>query len=120
MLVSGGAGIVEALSERGLDAVGNDRELEAPVAAVVCGMDRAFDYDRLDRAARAVREGARFVATNTDATYPGTDHGRAGRGRAGGRHRHRGGSCAGGRGQTGTGHRGAGAGSARRIGRDGG
>lgn len=74
VLVSGGPGIAEALTARELVAVANDRALEAPVAAVVCGMDRAFDFDRLDRAAQAVRDGARFVATNTDATFPGTDH----------------------------------------------
>ena len=42
----------------------------APAAAVVVGFHRDFDFDGLDRAARAVRDGARFVATNLDATYP--------------------------------------------------
>jgi ribonucleotide monophosphatase NagD (HAD superfamily) len=42
----------------------------APADAVVVGWHREFDYERLTRASDAVRAGARFVATNTDATYP--------------------------------------------------
>ena len=71
VLVCGGPGVEEALTAAGFAAVANDRELDAPVAAVVCGFHREFDFDRLDRAAAAVRDGARFVATNADATYPG-------------------------------------------------
>ena len=71
VLVCGGPGVEEALVAAGYEAVANDRELDAPVAAVVCGFHREFDFARLDRAAAAVREGARFVATNADATYPG-------------------------------------------------
>ena len=43
---------------------------EPPADAVVVGFHRDFDYDGLERASRAVRDGARFVATNLDATYP--------------------------------------------------
>jgi glycerol 3-phosphatase-2 len=71
VLVCAGPGVEEALLAAGYDPVANDRELEAPVAAVVCGFHREFDFARLDRAAAAVRDGARFVATNADATYPG-------------------------------------------------
>jgi ribonucleotide monophosphatase NagD (HAD superfamily) len=34
------------------------------------GLHRGFDFDELDRASAAVRAGARFIATNLDATYP--------------------------------------------------
>jgi ribonucleotide monophosphatase NagD (HAD superfamily) len=71
VLVCAGPGVEEALTAAGYEAVANDRELDAPVAAVVCGFHREFDFGRLDRAAAAVRDGARFVATNADATYPG-------------------------------------------------
>ncbi len=73
VLVSGGPGIVEALEACGLTPVANDSSFAGDVAAVVCGMDRSFDFARLDRAAGAIRDGARFVATNTDATFPGAD-----------------------------------------------
>jgi len=42
--------------------------------AVVVGLDRSFDYRRLAAAHAAIRGGARFIATNADATYP-TAHG---------------------------------------------
>ena len=73
VLVSGGPGVVEALEQAGLRPVANDETFTGDVAAVVCGMDRAFDFARLDRASAAVRAGARFVATNTDPTFPGAD-----------------------------------------------
>jgi glycerol 3-phosphatase-2 len=65
VLVCGGPGVREALAEVGLEAVD-----DGPAEAVVVGFHRDFDYDALDRASHAVREGARFVATNLDATYP--------------------------------------------------
>jgi 4-nitrophenyl phosphatase len=65
VLVCAGPGVVEALTAAKLEPV-----REAPAEAVVVGFHRDFDYDALERASRAVREGARFVATNLDATYP--------------------------------------------------
>jgi 4-nitrophenyl phosphatase len=64
-LVCGGPGAIEALERRGVEV-----RARGPVDAVVVGLTRHFDYDLLDRASRAVRDGARFVATNTDPTYP--------------------------------------------------
>lgn len=69
VMACAGAGVVEALQAEGFDVV-----REAPVDAVVVGWHRDFDFERLDRASAAVRGGALFVATNTDATYPGPDH----------------------------------------------
>ena len=65
VLVCGGPGVVESLTLAGFEPV-----REPPAEAVVVGFHRDFDYDGLERASRAVREGARFVATNLDATYP--------------------------------------------------
>jgi len=65
VLACAGPGVTEALVEVGLRPV--DRP---PAAAVVVGFHRSFDFDELDRASRAVREGARFISTNLDATYP--------------------------------------------------
>ena len=64
-LVCGGPGVVEALAARGVEVVA-----EGPVDAVVVGLTRDLTYDLLLRASTAVRDGARFVATNTDPTYP--------------------------------------------------
>ncbi|MGH9048143.1 MAG: HAD-IIA family hydrolase [Acidimicrobiia bacterium] len=65
VLACAGPGVVEALDQVGLRVV--DRP---PADAVVVGFHRHFDFDELDRASTAVRDGARFVATNLDATYP--------------------------------------------------
>ena len=43
---------------------------EAPVAAVVAGLDLHFNYEKLRIANDAIRAGARFIATNADATLP--------------------------------------------------
>ena len=67
-LVCGGDGVVEALTERGVHVV---RDGDAD--AVVVGWHRDFDFGRLAAANRAIRQGARFVATNTDETYPAPD-----------------------------------------------
>ncbi|MHB8680951.1 MAG: HAD-IIA family hydrolase [Acidimicrobiales bacterium] len=63
--VCGEAGVVEALAARGVDVVDH-----GPVDAVVVGWNRRFDFDLLAATAALVRAGARFVATNDDATYP--------------------------------------------------
>jgi len=65
VLACAGPGVVEAVTAAGYDVVA-----DGPVDAVVVGFHRTFDFDGLQRAADAVRAGARFVATNLDATYP--------------------------------------------------
>ena len=40
------------------------------VVAVVAGLDQTFTYEKLTKATTAIRNGARFVATNADATLP--------------------------------------------------
>lgn len=68
VLACSGPGVVEALEAKGFEVVD-----AGPAEAVVVGWHRTFDFDRLDRATAAIRAGARFVATNTDATYPAPD-----------------------------------------------
>jgi len=65
VLACAGPGVTDALLAEGLQPV--DRP---PADAVVVGFHRTFDFDELDRASRAVRDGARFISTNLDATYP--------------------------------------------------
>jgi HAD superfamily hydrolase (TIGR01450 family) len=64
--VIGGEGVHEALMARRIRLVaGGDRP-----DAVVVGRTVELDYDELASAASAIRRGARFVATNTDPTFP--------------------------------------------------
>ena len=65
VLVCGGPGLHEAVTDAGLTVVDH-----GPAAAVVVGITRDFDYGMLTEASAAIRAGARFVATNLDATYP--------------------------------------------------
>ena len=43
---------------------------EVPVDAVIVGLHTDFDYEKLHRASRAVRRGARLIGTNSDVTFP--------------------------------------------------
>jgi HAD superfamily hydrolase (TIGR01450 family) len=75
VLVCGGAGALDALVARGVDAVDSDHvATDEPFDAVVVGLHLDFSYARLAAASRAARGGARLIATNDDATYPG-EHG---------------------------------------------
>lgn len=56
------------LSAIGMEIV-NDR-LDTHVDYVVVGMDRNFTYEKLTKAQHAILNGAQFIATNRDATYP--------------------------------------------------
>jgi 4-nitrophenyl phosphatase len=69
VMVLGSEGILSALSDEGI-AVTEDPHL---ARAVLVGLDWELTYQRLARAADAVRFGARFIATNTDPTYPIAD-----------------------------------------------
>jgi 4-nitrophenyl phosphatase len=74
VLVAAGPGVVEALERAGADVVINTGEpLVDAVDAVVVGMHRNFDYDRLAVAADAARRCSRLIGTNTDSTYPTPD-----------------------------------------------
>lgn len=66
VFIVGEQGLHDTLEAAGFDATDDHTQ----AAAVVVGLDREIGYDKLDHAARAVRRGARFIATNTDATFP--------------------------------------------------
>lgn len=78
VLITGGPGVVEAVTARGAEAVLNDGTIHAgdPIAstfdAVVVGLHRDFDYGRLASATAVLHGGARLIGTNSDSTYPTT------------------------------------------------
>ena len=65
VLVVGEVGLRLAAEAEGLELAEDGQ-----VDWVVAGLDRGFDYQKLARATRAIRDGARFVASNTDALLP--------------------------------------------------
>lgn len=69
VLVVGEAGVSDAVARAGL------KETAEPNLArsVLVGLARHIDYDLLGRAMAAIRSGARFIATNDDATFPTED-----------------------------------------------
>jgi 4-nitrophenyl phosphatase len=76
-VVLGGPGVIEALEAREVEVVehhglsdGERAIAAAGIHAVVVGLDWDLDYHRLSVAVQAVLGGARFIATNTDPTYP--------------------------------------------------
>ncbi len=64
--IVGEAGLRQAAEEEGLVIVDGDATSEW----VIAGLDRAFTYEKLAAATRAIMGGAQFVATNADALLP--------------------------------------------------
>lgn len=62
--VIGGAGLTKALYDVGYTLTERDPDY------VVVGDTRSYDYEKVERAARLVLGGARFIATNLDLTGP--------------------------------------------------
>ena len=75
VLLGGGPGTVEAVKNAGAVLAGRsddqtDSEIDQEVDTVMVGFHPSFDYRGLTRLSQAVRNGARLIATNDDATYP--------------------------------------------------
>lgn len=66
VLVVGEQGLEDTLTESGHRLTGDPDTARA----VVVGLDRGIDYGKIRAASQAVRGGARFIATNTDVTFP--------------------------------------------------
>jgi 4-nitrophenyl phosphatase len=62
--IIGEGGLISTLMEAGFSLIEQD-----PLAVVVA-MDRGLTYDKLRIAAKGIRSGALFIATNTDPTFP--------------------------------------------------
>lgn len=68
-LVIGEEGLKKELRWAGIELVKRAEEAEY----VVVGLDRGFNYRKLCLAFKAVRMGAKFIATNRDSTFPSED-----------------------------------------------
>lgn len=66
-------GLIEALREADLKVSIGETMPEYSVAAVAAGLDREMTYQKAKVATRLILNGAEFVATNTDGTYPTPD-----------------------------------------------
>ncbi len=65
--VVGEAGLMQTLIDAGFRPVQTDADV------VVVGMDREATYEKLRRATTLIRDGARFIGTNADRTFPMPD-----------------------------------------------
>jgi len=72
VFVIGGRGLVEEIGGTGWDVVDwrDAKELWRDVEHVVVGLDPDLTYEKLKYAVLAIEEGATFVGTNPDTTYP--------------------------------------------------
>ncbi len=70
-LVIGERGLVEALAEEGFEITHTDY---TKADYVVIGMDRWLTYDKLKCAALAIHNGAQFISSNPDPSYPDGTH----------------------------------------------
>ncbi len=68
--VFAGAGVAEALTSRGAVLVAHDAINPSDLDAIVVGFRPGFGPQLAERAAAGVAGGARFLASNTDPTYP--------------------------------------------------
>lgn len=69
--VIGGQGLLESVAGAGVRISTGDDPRESSI--VVVGWDLDLTYEKLRRATLAIRAGAIFIASNSDATYPAPD-----------------------------------------------
>lgn len=64
----GGAGVRQALEHNGFELLPLEKASQAE--AVVMGIDRSINFEKINEATLLVRSGVPFYATNTDRTFP--------------------------------------------------
>lgn len=65
VVVVGSDGLTGAVADRGAEVVPT-----GPADCVLVGLSHTFGYDDITRAMHAIGDGARFIASNADATFP--------------------------------------------------
>lgn len=75
VFVIGGKGLVEEINSIGWSVISlkEAREKWREVKYVVVGMDPQLTYEKLKYGCLAIRNGAHFIGTNPDTTYPGEE-----------------------------------------------
>ncbi len=68
--VVGMEGLTHTLKEAGFEFTSGEEQPAQKVAAVVAGMDREINLQKITIAMRLIINGADFVATNTDGSFP--------------------------------------------------
>lgn len=68
--VVGMDGLITTLEEAGFVITHGEQQPANSVVAVVAGMDRAINHEKIKIAMRLILGGADFVATNTDGSFP--------------------------------------------------
>lgn len=68
--VIGMGGLIQTLIEAGFQVSRGEEQPADGVAAVVAGMDREINHEKIKVAMRLILAGVDFVATNTDGSYP--------------------------------------------------
>jgi 4-nitrophenyl phosphatase len=68
--VVGMDGLTKTLREAGFDFTLGEQQPEGEVAAVVAGMDRELNLEKVTIAMRLIMDGSAFIATNTDGSFP--------------------------------------------------
>ena len=73
--IIGGRGLIEEIKNIGWPIIGMEeiKERWRDVKYVVVGLDTELTYEKLKYATLAIRNGALFVGTNPDTTYPGEE-----------------------------------------------
>lgn len=75
VFVIGGKGLVEEIKNIGWEimSVGEAKERWREIEYVVVGLDTKLTYEKLKYGTLAIRNGAKFIGTNPDTTYPGEE-----------------------------------------------
>jgi len=68
--VVGNEALISTLRNAGFTLTHGEHQPEYPVAAVVAGMDRHINHEKIKIAMRLIKGGAAFIATNTDGSFP--------------------------------------------------
>ena len=64
VFIVGEKGLVDTMADFGFI------HAEEDIVAVIVGMDRTINYEKLFKASKLIRDGALFIGTNPDSTYP--------------------------------------------------